>query len=122
MDQINSTTLKQMTIFKGLDGAWLFKSPISGASSSRRNKNDEDKVQDELEATAAAAGYRAGQDHDEVPVGPRASAFRLTEEHYTMMQDRLDSLTASVDELRGAYSTHFDHFDGISTSSPHSTP
>ena len=28
-----------------------------------------------------------------------------------MMQAHLDSLTGTVDELRGATNTHFDHFD-----------
>ena len=110
-EQINSTTLKQMKIFKGPDGVWFFKSHTSGASSSCGNTNEEDEIQEELDAAATAAGYGAGQDHDDVPIGPQASAFQFTEEHYNMMQARLDSLTVSVDELRGASNARFDHFD-----------
>ena len=95
---MNATTLHQMHIVKGSDGQWSFISPKNQGSSSRGHDDDEDEIEAEL---AATAGYRPGQDHDEDPVGPQMSAFRFTEEHYNMMQARLDSLTGTVNELRG---------------------
>ena len=65
-----------------------------------------------MDVAAATAKNLASQDHDEVPVGPQVSVFRFTEEHYTMMQARLDYLTASVDEFHEAYNTRLDHFNG----------
>ena len=108
---MNATTLHQMHIVKGSDGQWSFISPKTQGSSSRGRDDDEDDIEAELDAATAAAGYRPGQDHDEDPVGPQTSAFRFTEEHYNMMQARLDSLTGAVDEFRGAANTRFDHFD-----------
>ena len=75
---------------------------------SRAHDDDEDEIEAELEA---AVGYRLGQDHDADPSGPQTGTFRFPEEHYNMMQARLDSLTGTVDELCGASNTHFAHFD-----------
>ena len=110
---MNATTLHQMHIVKGPDGQWSFISLKNQGSSSRAHDDDEDEIEVELDtdAAAAAAGYRPGQDHDADPSGPQTGTFRFTEEHYNMMQARLDSLTGTVDELRSAANTRFDHFD-----------
>ena len=117
---MNATTLHQMHIYKGPDGPWSLIFPKNQGSSSRAYDDNEDEIKAELDT---AAGYRPGQDHDADPSGTQSGTFRFTEEHYNMMQSRLDLLTGTVDELHGATNTRFDHFDArlIELSSP-STP
>ncbi|KAL2527221.1 Uncharacterized protein Adt_12275 [Abeliophyllum distichum] len=89
IDAINTLTLKQMKIFKE-DGQWM---------ENTKGFNDESGP-----STLPFEGEEIDVDEDEPPPRPRSQnpssfSYGFTEDHFNLLNGRIDSLTSSVEGL-----------------------
>ncbi|KAL2525720.1 Uncharacterized protein Adt_10774 [Abeliophyllum distichum] len=111
-DTINILTLKRMKIFKE-DGQWVAKT---------KGFDDESGP-----STLPFEGKEVDVDEDEPPLRPRSqrpssSSFGFTEDHFNLLNGRIDSLTSSVeglhnttDDLRRTMGTLQHSVDGMTS-------
>ncbi|KAL2462307.1 Uncharacterized protein Adt_45727 [Abeliophyllum distichum] len=107
-DTINISTLKRMKIFKE-DGQWIAKSKGFDNESGPSTLPFED-------------GEEMDEDEDEPPSRPRSnrpssstSDFTFTEDHYNMLNGRIDSLTSTAEGLHNSMVTLQDSVAGMTS-------